>query len=119
MAFACMDVLRFELGLSVPHDVSVVGFDDVLLASWPTYNLTTVSQPVERMADHAVDMLVHQINVSKTSGQRIAIDGNLVVRSSTADRSLTLNSEIRKRKAAQSWSVTLPTLPISFDPDGG
>jgi DNA-binding LacI/PurR family transcriptional regulator len=46
-----------------------------------------VSQPVERMADHAVEMLVHQIKISKTSGQRIAIDGNLVVRGSTADRS--------------------------------
>ncbi|HVG48268.1 MAG TPA: substrate-binding domain-containing protein [Rubellimicrobium sp.] len=87
MAFACMDVLRFELGLLVPRDVSVVGFDDVLLASWPTYNLTTVSQPVERMAEHAVEMLVHQIKVRKTSGQRIAIDGNLVIRGSTADRS--------------------------------
>ena len=86
MAFACMDVLRFELGLSVPHDVSVVGFDDVLLASWPTYSLTTVSQPVETMAEHAIEMLVSQIKVKKTNGQRIAIDGILVIRGSTADR---------------------------------
>ncbi|MEM9755340.1 MAG: LacI family DNA-binding transcriptional regulator, partial [Pseudomonadota bacterium] len=37
MAFAVMDVLRFELGLDVPGDVSVVGYDDVSMAAWPTY----------------------------------------------------------------------------------
>lgn len=35
MAFAVMDVLRFELGLKVPDDISVVGFDDVPPAAWP------------------------------------------------------------------------------------
>lgn len=86
MAFACMDVLRYELGLSVPEDVSVVGFDDVPLASWPSYDLTTVTQPVEQMAEQAIEMLVGQIEVTRTTSQRIAIDGRLVVRGSTRDR---------------------------------
>lgn len=87
MAFACMDVLRYEMGLSIPADVSVVGFDNVPLASWPTYDLTTVTQPVEIMAEQAIEMLVSQIEVKRTFSQRIAIDGNLIVRGSTMDRS--------------------------------
>ena len=46
MAFAVMDTLRYELGLKIPDDVSVVGYDDVPAASWPSYSLTTVQQPV-------------------------------------------------------------------------
>ena len=46
MAFAVMDVIRFELGMRVPEDVSVVGFDDVPSAAWPAYNLTTFRQRV-------------------------------------------------------------------------
>ncbi len=49
MAFAVMDVLRFELGLTVPQDVSVVGYDDVALSAWSSYDLTTVRQPSNRM----------------------------------------------------------------------
>jgi DNA-binding LacI/PurR family transcriptional regulator len=55
MAFAVMDVLRFDLGLAVPSDVSVVGYDDVPMAAWPAYDLTTIRQPVNRMVDATVD----------------------------------------------------------------
>jgi DNA-binding LacI/PurR family transcriptional regulator len=57
MAFAVMDTLRFELGLRIPEDVSVVGFDDVPQAAWLSYNLTTVRQPVEEMVEHTVQIL--------------------------------------------------------------
>ena len=62
MAFAVMDTLRFELGLSVPGDVSVVGYDDVPLAAWGAYDLTTVRQPLNRMVDATVDTLLAQID---------------------------------------------------------
>jgi DNA-binding LacI/PurR family transcriptional regulator len=41
-AFGAIDALRFELGLGVPEDVKVVGFDDIAQAHWRSYNLTTV-----------------------------------------------------------------------------
>ena len=41
-AFGAIDALRFELGLRVPQDVKVVGFDDIAQAHWRSYDLTTV-----------------------------------------------------------------------------
>jgi DNA-binding LacI/PurR family transcriptional regulator len=82
MAFAVMDVLRFELGLSLPADVSVVGYDDVPTAAWPAYNLTTVRQPVNRMVSATVEMLLNEIERSGDGPRKIAIDGPLIIRGS-------------------------------------
>jgi len=82
MAFIVMDVLRFELGLSVPGDVSVVGYDDVPLAGWPAYDLTTVRQPANRMVNETVDILMNTIMNGEMQPKRVAIDGPLIVRGS-------------------------------------
>jgi DNA-binding LacI/PurR family transcriptional regulator len=79
MAFALMDVLRFELGLSVPGDVSVIGYDDVPLAAWPTYDLTTIRQPINRMVTATMDRLLEQIDGDGLS-RKIIIDGPLIER---------------------------------------
>ncbi len=83
MAFAVMDTLRFDLGLRVPEDVSVIGYDDVPLAAWPAYNLTTIRQPVNRMVDATVDALLTQIDAPATPPRKLRIDGPLVIRTST------------------------------------
>ncbi|MGI9416578.1 MAG: LacI family DNA-binding transcriptional regulator [Geminicoccaceae bacterium] len=82
MAFAVMDVLRTELGFCVPDDVSVVGFDDVPLAAWPAYNLTTVRQRANVMVKETVDTLLANIEHRDAKPRRIAIEGPLIVRSS-------------------------------------
>lgn len=82
MAFAVMDVLRFELGLSVPGDVSVVGYDDVTLSAWPSYDLTTVRQPAGQMARATVEILMDRLADPDTLPRRVALDGPLVVRGS-------------------------------------
>ncbi|MCV6823506.1 MULTISPECIES: LacI family DNA-binding transcriptional regulator [Halocynthiibacter] len=82
MAFAVMDVLRFELGLSVPGDVSVVGYDDVPIAAWPAYSLTTVRQPANRMVSETVELLLAEIDATGQGPQKIEIDGPLIVRGS-------------------------------------
>lgn len=61
MAFAVMDVLRHDLGLRVPEDVSVVGYDDVPPAAWSSYGLTTVRQDGDAMVARTVDILLSQI----------------------------------------------------------
>lgn len=82
MAFAVMDTLRFELGLSVPGDVSVSGYDDVPTAAWPAYNLTTVRQPANQMVAQTVETLLNQIDDPNAQPRRVAIDGPLIVRGS-------------------------------------
>lgn len=80
MALAVMDTLRFELGMRVPEDVSVVGYDDVPPAAWPTYNLTTVHQSADRMVAATVAILLDRDKATEPS--RMLIDAPLVVRGS-------------------------------------
>ena len=82
MAFAVMDVLRFELGIAIPDDVSVVGYDDVQIAAWPSYNLTTVRQRANVMVAKAIDLLMTRIEDVNAPAQRISIDGPLIIRGS-------------------------------------
>jgi DNA-binding LacI/PurR family transcriptional regulator len=82
MAIAVMDVLRFELGLSVPADVSVVGFDDVPPAAWPAYDLTTVRQSADRMVGETVRMLLALIEERDGAPVPVVLEAPLVVRGS-------------------------------------
>jgi DNA-binding LacI/PurR family transcriptional regulator len=81
MAFAVMDELRHGLGLKVPEDVSIIGYDDVPMAAWPSYALTTIRQPVNRMVAATVDAILGQIE-GDHSPRKIRIDGPLMVRRS-------------------------------------
>lgn len=83
MAFAVMDVLRFKLGLSIPGDVSIAGFDDVPIAAWPAYDLTTYRQPINRMVARTVQTLLSRIADAGVAPERIEIEGELIVRGST------------------------------------
>lgn len=61
MAFAALDVIRYEMRLRVPEDVAVVGFDDVGQASWPSFDLSTVRQRLNMMVSACVDELIGAI----------------------------------------------------------
>jgi len=82
MAFAVMDHLRFKLGLRVPEDVSVIGYDDVTMASWAGYRLTTVRQPVGRMVNATVKALITHIEDTAARVCIEEIDGPLILRGS-------------------------------------
>ena len=83
MAFAVMDALRSELGLRIPDDVAVAGFDDVPIAGWPAYDLTTFRQPIRRMVAQTVETLLDRIAEKEAPPRRIRLPGELIVRSST------------------------------------
>lgn len=62
MAIGCIDAAREDLGAEVPNSLSVVGFDGIGAAAHAAYQLTTVQQPVTRMTQATVDMLVQRID---------------------------------------------------------
>lgn len=60
MAIGCIDAAR-EAGLSVPQDLSIVGFDDIPMASWSAYQLTTMSQEVDTMIERTIALMEQRI----------------------------------------------------------
>ena len=80
MAFAVMDELR-SMGHRIPEDVSVVGYDDVPMAAWGAYDLTTLRQPVRRMVEATVEVLLGQVEGDRAAPS-LRIPGPLMVRGS-------------------------------------
>ena len=70
-----------ELGLRVPHDVSVVGFDDVFFAAWPELDLTTVRQPRKEIGREAARFVIAAI--AGEACEPRPLEGRLVVRGSS------------------------------------
>ena len=97
MAIAVMDVLRHELGLRVPGDVSVVGFDDVPQAAWGAYRLTTVVQGVEPMVEATVELL-HEQMLDDAQPRNVVIPCRVVERESV--RAAPRPSTPRRKTAA-------------------
>ena len=82
LAFGVLDACRFELGLRVPDEISVVGFDDVAEAGHRSYDLTTVRQDIDSMAEAAVAMLLDRLDELGRPAQRLLLPGTLVRRGS-------------------------------------
>jgi DNA-binding LacI/PurR family transcriptional regulator len=83
MAIVVLDTLRHELGLAVPQDVSVVGFDNVPQAAWASYELTTFEQPVQPMVEATVELLQSYLRQAQTPPSRnLVVPGQLIIRQS-------------------------------------
>lgn len=85
IALGAMDAMRI-IGLKIPEDVSVVGFDNIRMAAWPPYSLTTWEQPLEEMVDSTVRILLDEINHKEASPKVIMMKGHMVVRNSVKPR---------------------------------
>jgi LacI family transcriptional regulator len=81
-AIATMEVAA-DLGLVVPDDLSVVGFDNVPESALATPQLTTVSQQIQRMGSEALDLLIHLMDGTVERSTHVCLPTELVVRSST------------------------------------
>jgi LacI family transcriptional regulator len=73
-----------RLGLRVPEDVSIVGFDDLPLAAYLHPPLTTVRMPLFELGSQAVDSLLSEIGGRRAEDVTVSIPPELVVRASTA-----------------------------------
>lgn len=85
MALGAIRAVR-QRGLSVPQDVSVVGFDDSPLIAFTDPPLTTIRQPVEAMATAAVDALLEEVGGNSAQRGEFVFQPELVMRGSTGAR---------------------------------
>jgi DNA-binding LacI/PurR family transcriptional regulator len=82
MAIGALDAVRSTMDMKVPDDISIIGFDDIPMASWPSFNLTTVRQPVNQMVDGSVKDLISRIKKPETSTNQKVLKGEIVYRGS-------------------------------------
>ncbi len=84
LAMGAMDAIRKTVGLRVPEDVMIAGFDDIPAASWLAYDLTTFVQDAPLMVDEAI-RIVSSTTVGHASSEetRIVVPARLVERGST------------------------------------
>lgn len=90
--FACNDIIALgviqgakENGLKVPEDISIIGFDNTILATTTVPALTTVAQPIAEMGRKVVDVIIAEINGNNMSKERILFNPQLIVRGTTAE----------------------------------
>lgn len=88
--FACNDLLAIgvlkearEAGLSVPHDLSVIGFDNTMLADICHPSLSSIAQPLRDMTEQAMQLLNESIDNPDVLKRKISLSPELVIRSST------------------------------------
>ncbi|GAD88911.1 ribose operon repressor [Vibrio halioticoli NBRC 102217] len=85
--FVCNDMMAMgainaahEHGISVPNDLSIIGYDDVHLAKFITPSLTTIHQPKFRLGKAAVEAVLQKINKSDEPYKVVQLEPKLVVR---------------------------------------
>jgi LacI family transcriptional regulator len=90
IAFGAIDALRLS-GRRIPDDVWVVGYDDVEMAAWPIFGLTTARQSLKQMASTAIRMLWERIDdtAKHKPARQEHLWSDLIVRRSTDDAPLT------------------------------
>ncbi len=83
MAIGAMKVIR-EKGYSIPEDISVIGFDDIKVSSMVFPSLTTITAPIERIAERAIGMLLAMIDGLDLDYQHVILPAHLTERNSCA-----------------------------------
>lgn len=97
MAIGAMETLRTELGLEVPGDVMLAGFDGLQASGWPSYQITSVRQDTPRMVDEAVSLLAEIMrDGSERGGMLRIVRSPLVERKST----MSLTRTVARQKPA-------------------
>ena len=83
MAFGALDALRRH-GLSAPEDCWIIGYDDVEMAAWDSFSLTTIRQPSREMAREGARLLLDRIESPGQPPQRREFPCELIVRGSAS-----------------------------------
>ena len=96
MAFSCMDFCQKQLGLKVPEDIIITGFDDINRASFFTPSLTTINQHVEYQGMKAAETLSKLIDKKKVPMLQIVNAEAVIRQSSNRIKSEEVNTKLLK-----------------------
>lgn len=69
-----------ELGVDVPGSLSIVGFDDIEMAGWPMFNLSTVNNPINKSVEHVIRLLERRLADPASQSETLLIDPYFVPR---------------------------------------
>jgi len=83
LAIGAMKAVK-EFGLSVPDDISIMGFNDEMICAFSDPPLTTVKQPKKLMGETAANLLIDIIEKKKIENKNIILDTEIVIRGTTA-----------------------------------
>lgn len=82
MAIGVLKYLK-ATGISVPDEVNVVGFDNISLSTMINPALTTIAQPIKKLGEEAVNIVIERIKNPDLDNKKLKLDGELIVRGST------------------------------------
>jgi LacI family transcriptional regulator len=75
-----------ELKLSIPKDLAVVSFDDHIAFELHNPPITTITQPIESMAESLINMLLDKLAFSNQQLQQVTLPGQLIIRNSSGKK---------------------------------
>jgi DNA-binding LacI/PurR family transcriptional regulator len=82
MAIGALKYFQY-VGVKIPQQIGVVGFDNISLCTVVNPPLTTIAQPMEELGNEAVKLLMRKINNPRSRNRQIILDGKLIIRRST------------------------------------
>jgi len=89
--FACNDLIAVgviqeakEMELNIPEDLSIVGFDNTILATTTVPGLTTIAQPITEMGKRVVDVIISEIKDKNQTKEHVLFRPQLIIRGTTA-----------------------------------
>lgn len=88
-----------ELGISVPNDLGIIGYDDVLYAALPQIMLTTIRVPCEEIGSVGMKLLLRLMNgTNKKFGMQVLLFPELVIRNTTSETANNMSNNIGNGK---------------------
>jgi len=83
IAMGAYDFIRDQLGLKIPDEVSLIGFDDIPSAAWTRYSLTTIRQPFGKLVESTIEVLLTAVKEPDKEVVELVVQPTLVWRKSS------------------------------------
>jgi DNA-binding LacI/PurR family transcriptional regulator len=80
MAFGCLDFIKQKTKVKIPNQIEIIGYDDMLMANWASYNLTTIRQPIRQMSKLTTQLIDDYLQDPEFEAANHLIEGKFIKR---------------------------------------